>query len=172
MRDTHAHHTRLYMGTLRRHAETATGMNSGIEPVVDARLNELEFFTMSAALEAEHGIPAPKDPSGFAKHFPRVLQAWKDDQLKGAPEPFTAFEDRVGGVLHDIGQGEGSALVVTSGGFIAMAMRLHLKLDIPIMANVGLAIMNSSMHRFYPVGGVWSPVMLSLIHISEPTRPY
>lgn len=173
MRDTHSHHTRLYTGTLRRHAETAEGMATGIDPVVDARLNELEFFTMSAALEAEHGIPAPKDPSGFASHFPRVLQAWQNDELKAVPEPFAAFEARVAGAFSDIGKGDGPALVVTSGGVIAMAMRLHLGLDIPNMANIGLATMNSSMHRFYPVGGVWSPVMFNAVpHLETPERHY
>lgn len=173
LRQTHAHHTRLYVGTLRRHAETAAAMETGLEAHIDARLNELEFFTLSAALEAEQGIPAPSDPSEFVHHFPRVLAAWKEDQIKGAPEPFSAFEARIASVLEDIADGDGPALVVTSGGFIAMAMRRFLGLDIHATANVGLAIMNSSMHRFYPVGGCWSPVMFNAVpHLEAPERHY
>jgi len=173
LRDTQTHHARLYTGTLRRHAETAAAMETGLTATIDARINELEFFTMSAALEAEQGIPAPTDSSGFVTHFPRVLQAWKEGKIAGAPESFAAFETRVRDVLAEIGAGEGPALVVTSGGFIAMAMRLHLGLDIPAMANVGLAIMNSSVHRLYPIGGTWTPVMFNAIpHLEAPDRQH
>lgn len=171
LRASRAHHTRLYVGTLRRHAETAAAMDVGIEPVADARLNEMEYFTMAAALEAEHGVPAPTEPSQFVHHFPKVLQAWKDGKIEGAPEPFAAFETRVKDAMEEIGAGSGPALVVTSGGLIAMAMRLHLGLDIASMANMGLAIMNTSMHRLHPIGGTWSPAMFNAVpHLEDPDR--
>lgn len=171
LKSTNGHHARLYTGTLRRHAETATAMDTGLEPVRDARLNELEYFTMAKAMEAEHGVPAPEGPSEFVHHFPRVLKAWHDDQLDGAPEPFAAFEARVGDALRDISKGDGPALVVTSGGLIGMAMRLHLGLDISGMAQMILAIMNTSMHRLYPVGGRWSPTMFNAVpHLEHPER--
>ncbi|WP_299367320.1 histidine phosphatase family protein [uncultured Tateyamaria sp.] len=171
MRATHQHHTRLYTGTLRRHLETADGMQTGLEATRDARLNELEYFTMARALEAEHGIAAPEDPSQFVHHFPKVLAHWQDNRLEGAPERFDAFETRIRDSLREIGEGEGPALVVTSGGLIAMAMRLHLGLDIRAMANVALAIMNTSMHRLHPIGGTWSPVMFNAVpHLETPDR--
>ena len=171
LKASRAHHARLYTGTLRRHSETAAAMDVGLDPIEDARLNEMEYFTMAAALEAEEGVPAPTDPSQFVHHFPKVVQAWQDDRIKGAPEPFAAFEARVKEALHEIGNGDGPALVVTSGGLIAMAMRLHLGLDIAAMANVGLAIMNTSMHRLHPVGGVWSPAMFNAVpHLEDPDR--
>lgn len=171
LRDTHTHHLRLYTGTLRRHKETAAGMETGMYPVVDERLNELEYFTMAKALEAEHGIAAPTEAADFVHHFPVVLQAWKDDKLEGAPERFAQFEARVSDVLAEIGAGEGPALVVTSGGLIGMTMRQHLDLDIPAMARVCLAIMNSSLHRLHPIGGTWSPVMFNAVpHLEAPER--
>jgi len=128
------HHMRLYSGSLRRQIETAEGLDTGLIRIEDPRLNELEYFTLAQALEAEHGIPAPTEPS-------------------------------------EMSSGEGPAIAVTSGGVIAMSMRLHLNLDIPTMARVGLAIMNSSMHRFFPVGGTWSPVMFNAIpHLEAPDR--
>lgn len=164
-------HTRLYTGTLRRHAETADSMETGLNAVRDARLNELEYFTLAKSLEIDEGIPAPTEQSQFVQHFPVLLRAWQEDRISGAPEPFAEFEARTETVLRDIAAGEGPALVVTSGGFIAMAMRLFLKLDIPQMANIALAIMNSSMHRFYPVGGIWSPVLFNAIpHLETPQR--
>ena len=171
LRETQNWHARLYTGTLRRHRETAQGMETGLSATEDPRLNELEYFTMAKALEAEHGLVAPTDPSEFVHHFPVVLQHWKDDKIEGAPERFSDFETRVRDATDEISNGAGPALVVTSGGLIAMVMRLHLGLDIASMANVGLAIMNSSMHRLYPVGGVWSPVMFNAVpHLEHPDR--
>ncbi|MEM9870776.1 MAG: histidine phosphatase family protein [Pseudomonadota bacterium] len=173
MRATHQHHTRLYTGTLKRHRQTAEAMNTGLTAVEDARLNELEYFTMARALEAEHGIAAPDDPSQFVHHFPKVLSHWRDDKLEGAPERFSSFETRIRDALVEIGEGVGPALVVTSGGLIAMTMRLHLGLDVPAMANVALAIFNTSVHRLHPIGGTWSPVLFNSIpHLEAPDRHY
>ncbi|WP_299650097.1 histidine phosphatase family protein [uncultured Tateyamaria sp.] len=173
MRDTHHHHTRLYTGTLRRHRETADGMATGMKATEDARLNELEYFTMAQALEAEHGIAALAEPSEFVHHFPKVLKYWQDDKLEGAPERFHQFETRIKDALKEIGEGTGPALVVTSGGLIAMTMRLHLGLEVAAMANVALAIMNTSMHRLHPIGGTWSPVMFNAIpHLEHPDRQH
>ena len=171
LRDSNAFHARAYSGTLRRHVETASAMDLGPDVVRDPRLNELEYFTLSQAFEAEHGVPAPTDPSQFADHFPKVLAAWADGRIAGAPEPFPAFEARIRDALADIGSGEGPAIVVTSGGLIAMAMRLHLGLDVASMARVGLAIMNTSVHRFRAVGGTVSPVLFNAIpHLETPDR--
>ncbi|WP_299694374.1 histidine phosphatase family protein [uncultured Tateyamaria sp.] len=171
MRATHQTHTRLYTGTLKRHRQTAEAMNTGLNATEDARLNELEYFTMAQALEAEHGISAPEDPSQFVHHFPKVLSHWQDDKLEGVPERFSAFESRISEALTEIGEGSGPALVVTSGGLIAMTMRLHLGLDVSAMANVALAIFNTSMHRLHPIGGTWSPVLFNAIpHLEAPDR--
>ncbi|MEL6885761.1 MAG: histidine phosphatase family protein [Pseudomonadota bacterium] len=171
LRDTRNQHARLYTGTLTRHIETADSMATGLTATRDDRLNELEYFTMAKALEAEHGIIAPAAPSEFVAHFPVVLQHWLEDKLEGAPERFHRFEERIRDALSDISRGDGPALVVTSGGVIAMAMRQHLSLDIPTMANIGLAIMNSSMHRLHPIGGTWAPVMFNAVpHLERPDR--
>ena len=171
LRHTHQHHTHLYTGTLRRHIETSTAMETGLTAIQDARLNELEYFTLAGALEAEHGIPVPTDNAHFTAHLPRVFAAWQDGILEGAPETFQAFETRVQDALAEISAKPGPALVVTSGGLISMAMRQHMGLGIQAMANVALAIMNSSIHRLYPIGGIWAPVLFNAIpHLETPDR--
>ena len=171
LKDTHAHFSRLYIGTLRRHAETAAGMDTALEPQVDARLNELEYFTMAKALEDEQGIPIPSDQAGFTTHLPRVFEAWQAGQLKGAPETFANFQTRIKDVISDISRGEGPALVVTSGGLIAHVMRQLMGLDTATTAHVALAIMNSSIHRLHPIGDRWCPVMFNAIpHLEHPDR--
>ena len=174
LRDTHQQHQRLYTGTLQRHIETADGMATGLTATRDARLNELEYFTLASALEAEQGIAIPTEQSEFVKHLPRVFSAWQAGEIEGAPETFDAFETRVQNAISDIADGDGPALVVTSGGLISMVMRQHLNLDVDGMAHIALAIMNTSMHRLFPIGGTrWAPVMFnSVAHLETPDRQH
>lgn len=173
LRDIRAVHTRLYTGTLTRHIETAEAMATGLEPVRDARLNELEYFTLACALRDEHGVPLPAEQHEFTTHLPRVFAAWRDGKIEGAPETHAAFEARVSDALADIAAGEGPALVVTSGGLISNIMRQHLRLDIAGWAALALAIMNTSQHRLFPVGGTWSPVLFNAVpHLEAPDRHF
>ncbi len=171
MRSTGQHHVRLYTGTLRRHVETAASMETGMTAVQDERLNELQYFSLATAMQEEHGLPIPNGHESFAQHLPQVFTAWAEDRIEGAPETFASFESRVQAALTEIAQGDGPALVVTSGGLISMVMRQHLNLEIPAMASLALAIMNTSMHRLFPVGGTWSPVMFNAVpHLEHPER--
>jgi broad specificity phosphatase PhoE len=171
LRDQNQHHTRLYTGTLRRHVETAAAMGMEIEPVRDARLNELEYLTMARAMQKEHGVPFPTDQAGFTSHLPQLFEAWSRDEIADAPEPFAEFEARISAVLSDISDGDGPALVVTSGGLISCAMRQVLRLDIGGMAQLALAIYNTSQHRLFPIGGRLTPTMFNAIpHLEDPAR--
>ena len=173
LRTARAHHPRVFCGTLRRHLETAQSMGMGAPITQDSRLNELEYFTLARLLEDQQGIPVPKAREEFADHFPRVLTAWRDNQLEGAPESFAHFETRVMTSLAEIAEGDGPALVVTSGGLIAMAMRQMMGLEIAAMARLGLAIMNTSVHRLYPISGQLSPVLFNAVpHLEQPDRHY
>lgn len=171
LRDTGSHHTRLYTGTLTRHRETAASMEMEIEPERDARLNELEYFTMAGLLEEQHGIAFVPEQVSFADHLPTVFTYWRDGKLEGAPESWDAFHARVEDALREIAAGQGPALVVTSGGLIAMAMAQAMGLGIPAQARIALAIMHTSMHRLFPIGGHWSPVLFNAVpHLDTPGR--
>ena len=167
------HHVRLYTGTLKRHVDTAAAMDIGLDPITDARLNELEYLTLAHALEAEQGVPFPTDQAAFTTHLPRLFAAWQRDEIKGAPERFADFDARISDVLQEIAAGEGPALVITSGGLISCAMRQVLRLDIEAMAQMALAIYNTSQHRLFPIGGRLSPTMFNAIpHLENPDRHY
>lgn len=171
LRDTATHHTRLYTGTLVRHIETANGMDTGLEPMRDARLNELEYFTLAQMLEDQHGIAFPTEQGAFTDHLPTVFEHWRDGKIEGAPETWAQFHTRVDDALHEIADGSGPALVVTSGGLISMAMAQRMHLDIPAMARLALAIMHTSMHRLFPIGGHLSPVLFNAVpHLETPDR--
>ncbi len=171
LRETDTHHTRLFTGTLTRHIETADGMQTDLEPIRDARLNELEYFTMATLMQEQHGIDFPLDQGGFTVHLPMVFDYWRSGKLEGAPETWEHFHGRVNDALNEIAAGNGPALVVTSGGLISMAMSQAMHLDIPAMARLALAIMHTSMHRLFPIGGHLSPVLFNAVpHLDRSDR--
>lgn len=163
LRESHTHHTRLYTGTLTRHIETADAMETDLTPVRDARLNELEYFTLATLMEKQHGVPFPMEQGAFSQHLPHMFDTWKDGKINNPPETFQQFEHRVHSALEDISAGDGPALVVTSGGLISMAMAQAMGLGVPAMARIALAIMHTSMHRLFPIGGHWSPVLFNAV---------
>ena len=172
LRASGADHGRIYCGTLTRHMETAQAMGLG-EAVRDPRLNELEYFTLAQLMEQQRGVAIPQDREGFVAHLPLVFEAWQRGEIDNPPESFEAFETRVREALSEIAAGAGPALVVTSGGLIAMAMRQVLGLGVPSMARMALAIMNTSLHRLFPIGDALSPVLFNAVpHLEQPERHY
>ncbi|WP_294613748.1 histidine phosphatase family protein [uncultured Roseovarius sp.] len=143
---TNPHFDRVMTGTLNRQTETARNMGYEIT-TRDPRLNELSYFALAEALEAEHGIPAPREATEFARYLPQVIDHWVRGALSDVPESFDEFAGRITGVIDELCQDHGRILVVTSGGVIGMIMRHALGLETPGMAKVMLQIMNSSMHR-------------------------
>ena len=163
---------RVYRGSLRRHAETARSM--GFEAAQeDARLDEMAFFQLALLLQQQHGIGFPKEREAFAAHLPVLLEHWRRDEIADAPETFAQFETPVRDALSDIAAGDGRALVVTSGGLIAMAIRHVLGLDVPAMAQLCLSVENSSLHRLQAMpGGLTLVQFNALPHLEHPHRQH
>ena len=149
---TNPHFDMVMTGTLSRQADTARAMGYEITQQ-DSRLDEISYFAMAKALEAQYGVPAPIDSTDFARHLPEVIDYWSQDRLDGVTESFAQFEGRVTGLIDDICDGHGRILLVTSGGVIGMVMRHALGLQNGGMAKVMLQIMNSSVHRLSFVHG-------------------
>lgn len=163
---------RVYSGTLRRHVETASGIGFDT-PEQDERLNELAYFTLASLLEEQHGVAMPTDRETFIPHIPILLDHWQADRIEGAPERFADFESRVSEVLRDISEGDGRALVVTSGGLIGMAMRVIMRLDTAALAHAMLAVENSSLHRVQPLEtGLALTQFNAIPHLDTPERQH
>lgn len=143
---TNPHFDRVITGTLTRQADTARAMGYDIT-AQDPRLDELSYFALADAMEMQHGIPAPRDPTEFATHLPQVIELWSRGDIAGIPETYDQFSTRVTGLIDEICTMHGRILVVTSGGVIGMVMRHALGLENGGMAKIMLQIMNSSMHR-------------------------
>ncbi|WP_417727911.1 histidine phosphatase family protein [Roseovarius sp.] len=143
---TNPHFDHVITGTLNRQIGTARAMGYQIAEQ-DPRLDELSYFALARAIEAQHGIPAPSDATEFARYLPQVIEHWARGDLADVPETFEHFTMRITGLLDEICQRNGRILIVTSGGVIGTVMRQALGLDIPGMAKVMLQVMNSSLHR-------------------------
>lgn len=144
--ETNPHFDLVITGTLTRQADTARAMGYEITRQ-DPRLNELHYFPMAQAMEAQHGIPAPLDSAGHAAHLPILIDYWSQNRLADIPETFAEFSDRVNDIVDEICRTPGRTLLVTSGGVISMIMRYALGLENSGTCKVMLQTMNSSLHR-------------------------
>lgn len=166
------HFDRVYCGTLTRHQETAASMGCK-DVVIDARLNEVAYFDLSDAVHKKLGVALPTDRTGFIEHLPLVFTSWQEGLIDGDFETFHDFQSRTDEVLHDIAAGEGRALAVTSGGFISMAFRLTMGLEMAAFARTALAVMNTSMHQFHPIGASLSMTQFNAVpHLAAPERQF
>lgn len=164
---------RVYSGTLRRHLETAQAMNAARHaPIIrDARLNELEYFTLAHLYQQQTGVLIPTGRDEFVTHMAEMFTAWEQGTITGAPESFAQFEDRVSAAIAHIASHNDKALVVTSGGLIGMVTRQILGLDIEGYARMCLAIMNTSVHKLVRVGPSLSLAQFnSVAHLEMPGR--
>jgi broad specificity phosphatase PhoE len=150
MRATNPHFDRVITGTLARQRGTAEAMGYAVADV-DPRLDELSYFALTHAVEAQHGIRAPQDATQFARYLPQVIDHWARGTLDGLPESYDGFSARVAGLIDELSGSGGRVLVVTSGGVIGMVMRHALGLDIGGMSKLMLQVMNSSLHRVHHV---------------------
>jgi broad specificity phosphatase PhoE len=170
LRDREAPFDKIISGSLRRHRETAAGLGYDA-PVIDARLNEMDYFNLGRALQDVHGVPFP-GPEDFAAHVPQVMQAWHRAEIMGV-ETFASFETRVTSVLAEAAKPGARVLCITSGGVIGMILRHLLDLDPTRMAHVLLPIMNSSLHRVHVIPQ--GPILASfnaVPHLDRPDRAH
>ena len=130
-------------GTLNRQRDTAVEM--GNTPDQDARLNELDYYNLSAVAQSKLGLALP-GPEDFVNHMPRVMEAWRQAEIQGS-EPYQAFTDRVAELMAEAATPGRRVLCVTSGGVIAMILHQLLDLDLKNFGNLTMPIFNTSVHR-------------------------
>lgn len=135
-------------GTLRRHRETAAGLDLPHELDIDARVNEMRYFDMAEEYLRTTGTPVPTGPLEFAAHVPLVFTAWEAGLMDKVHEPYADFSARFEAVMAEAVTRGGRTLIVTSGGVIAMAMVRHLGLCSAGLARMLLPVRNASLHHF------------------------
>jgi len=141
---------RVLRGALRRHRETAQALAAlGVcaEPEEDARWDEMHYSPLAEEYRAATGVPDTMGRKEFLHHFPKVFCGWAEGRLGRDAESFESFTGRVNAALDDAAAGEGSVLVVTSGGVIGVVLSRVLGLGPRATADLLLNIHNASIHR-------------------------
>ncbi|MGX9355619.1 histidine phosphatase family protein [Roseobacteraceae bacterium S113] len=134
-------------GDMHRHHGTARGMGHTAFDI-DARFDELDYFALAHAADAQHGVTFATATDSFARNAPKIMALWEDDALVGVPETYAAFRSRIVTALQEACTRGGRILIVTSGGVVSTAVRHALDLDIASKTKVMLPIRNASLHRF------------------------
>jgi len=169
---TNPHFDRVITGTLTRQINTARAMGYD-RTEQDTALNELPYFALAQALEAQFNVPAPQDARDFATHLPAVIDHWAQGKLTGVPESFEAFTTRVTTLIDTLCNHSGRILLVTSGGVIGMIMRHALGLQNGATSKIMLQIMNSSLHRLeYVHDQLMVAGFNATPHLDSPKRAY
>jgi broad specificity phosphatase PhoE len=164
---------RVLSGGLLRQRATAQAIAGrlGLPVDEDRRLDEMDYFGLARALREIHALDLPTDRAGFLAHMPQVLSAWERGDIAAPSETFAAFEARVRAAIDDAEAAGGRVLMVTSGGVIGMAMRLLLRLEVPVYANVLLQVYNASVHRYVKAGDALVLDCFNAVpHLERPDR--
>lgn len=165
----------LVCGDLRRHCETADSLMAGLgrstKPLIDPRLNELEYDRLEAAFCAENDCGAPQTFAEFRQMFPAMLRAWASGRLSGMSEDYQDFANRVGAAVDAHIPTHGRVVIVSSGGPISVTVGRVLGLDMFGVSEVLSMTMNSSVHRFERVDGRFSLLQYNAVpHLDHPDR--
>ena len=172
MAQTGAQFDQVITGTLNRQADTAREMGFEIARQ-DTRLNEMNYFAIARALEAQHGHPAPADPAEYATHLPVLMDHWERGHLADVPETFDAFATRTQALVDDICAAGGRSLIVTSGGVIGMIIRHILALENTSLAKVMLQVLNSSCSKItFTHGQLFVATFNATPHLDTPDRAH
>lgn len=139
--------TRLYTSTLRRARDTAARMarSLGLKPLIDSRLNEIDFGEWEGA-----------DYRILAQRSKKEFRAWREGRLKKPPggESIASLSRRIGEFLKEIldRYPEETLAIVSHGGPIKMFL---------------FKALNGFVRRTAPFPSVWSlridPGSISLI---------
>ncbi|TAP37342.1 histidine phosphatase family protein [Alteromonas sp. KUL49] len=149
----------LYRGDMVRHQETADGIKEGLdylpEPTVSSELNEFNFQAVARAylaLHPEDQVAEGAPPADYYRLLKKAMLAWAKNELdtNQLDETWAEFENRTLNMLTTLqSSGARKALVVTSGGAIAMMLKHILGYDAPMVINMNLQIRNASFSQCF-----------------------
>jgi broad specificity phosphatase PhoE len=172
IKSSNPHFDRVITGTLNRQIGTAEAMGFDVT-TQDTRLNEMSYFDLAHAMQAEHGVPVPEHPTEFARHLPLLMEYWAAGRLSEAAETYGEFSSRVSALIDEVCAAKGRVLLVTSGGVIGMAVTYALGLQHGSQSKIMLQIMNSSLHRLEHVhGSLMVGSFNATPHLDTPERAF
>ncbi len=168
---------RVIVGSMRRHAETLTGIGEGIGgalgAVVDARLDEYDSHALLRAHLGTKPLPTGDDRRAHFRVLREAMYGWTDGTLTGfAHEPFPEFRGRVLAALAAARAGAAKrVLIVSSGGPIStiladvLGMPLRGVVDLNLQTrNTGISELQAGASRIHCVS------FNNVPHLDRPDR--
>ena len=163
----------IFAGTLHRQQDTAQALRDSCQADLqtDKRLNEIEYYTLTQQLIDQFDIDRPTGEFGHVKHFHTLYDLWSDDKIENPPETYENYETRVRNMLEDMRHAGPNVLAVTSGGIIAMAIKLALGLDNDGLVKCLLAGMNTGVTKLHYINGSFGLLQMNAMpHLEHPDR--
>ena len=152
-------------GVMQRHRQTIDALRElaigeDIREQMHPGLNEYDFRAMMRVYgdtyptdELVAAVAAsPDDRKTYFRLLRRVLTAWSESRLDGAPESWASFQERVAdarSMLQGMAKQSKRVLVVSSGGAISMFVGSVLGLSPGHIFDLNLQILNTSITRFF-----------------------
>ena len=163
----------ILSGEMQRQRETAEGTNfASFDHGLDARFNEMQYFDLAQALEAEFGHKMPTENTKFPEFIHNVIINWDVLAEKYNLEPFADFQNRVVSALKEAADQGEHVLVVSSGGVIATLANTALNLPKQEGWRMFTGIAHTSQHRFMidDQGGLHLAQYGAVPHLDTPER--
>ncbi|CAA0090225.1 2,3-bisphosphoglycerate-dependent phosphoglycerate mutase [Zhongshania aliphaticivorans] len=167
----------VFSGTMRRHRETLSGIHDAFSlstitlPAAQetSALNEYDFHRLVDSYIEMYGNKLDgvsvdlANASSFYRFLRLALLAWSRDELSNVAEPWSAFEQRVKGILATLSAVKGRVLVVTSGGPVSAMLREALNLSVAAMIASNLQTKNTGVTRYFTRGEQFSLNMFNAV---------
>ncbi len=172
----------IVTGDLVRQRETAAGICEGLGlPQQDfdthLGLNEFNFDAIIKAYLAQFpeqtpGADVPR--SAYYQLLRKAMICWSRNELQGElPESWQGFEDRVRAAIEHIQSltGKKRVMAVSSGGAMAMAMKIVLRTEADTVIELNLQTRNTGVsHFFYNERSIRLTAYNHTPHLDDPSR--
>lgn len=154
----------IIVGGMTRHQQTLDNIVQGLNnknghPLpkahINSKWNEFDFKQLVIAFLQAFPTKQLKEqvtPADYFGLLKLALNSWASGELiKNVPEHWHEFEQRITDMLDEIKKNNDKkcVLVVSSGGSIAMALRLILQAPATTMVNLNLQTRNSALSHCY-----------------------
>jgi len=155
---------RVIVGGMKRHLQTLDNIELGLitkdaHPLPKAQIyskwNEFDFKQLVYAFLQKFPEQRLNEKAKLAEYFGLLklsLDSWATGELtEDVPELWSDFEQRITDMLNEIKNvnSKKRVLVVSSGGSIAMALRLILQAPAKTMVNLNLQTRNTALSHCY-----------------------
>lgn len=177
---------RVIIGGMKRHQQTLDNIKQGLKTKnaqslpkakVYSKWNEFDFKQLIHAFLHKFPEQQLSEQAKFAEYFALLklsLDSWATGELtENVPEHWHQFEQRISDMLNEIKDVNSTerVLVVSSGGSIAMALRLILQAPAKTMVNLNLQTRNTALsHCYFNASGFQLSQFNNLPHLNSVER--